>query len=274
MTVRLDGKVALVTGGISGIGLGIARTLMERGASVVAMARREATGREVEAALVAEGLPFSFVAGDVASGADCERAVAHALERHDKLDILINNAATTLPTPAIEQVTEAEWDRTLDPNLKGAFLMTKAVLPHMKGRHDGVIINIASFAGVQGLFNHGPYGASKAGLIHFTKITAVECFGTGVRANVVVMGSVATEGNARSRAEASGGKWKEGESSGGVFGQARMQPEDAGRAICVLCSDDAREITGSEIAVDRGFSAGWMSATLIRLAIGGQLPEA
>ena len=274
MTVRLDGKVALVTGGISGIGLGIARTLMERGASVVAMARREATGREVEAALVAEGLPFSFVAGDVASGADCERAVAHALERHDKLDILINNAATTLPTPAIEQVTEAEWDRTLDPNLKGAFLMTKAVLPHMKGRHDGVIINIASFAGVQGLFNHGPYGASKAGLIHFTKITAVECFGTGVRANVVVMGSVATEGNARSRAEASGGKWKEGESSGGVFGQARMQPEDAGRAICVLCSDDAREITGSEIAVDRGFAAGWMSATLIRLAISGQLPDA
>jgi len=274
MTVRLDGKVAVVTGGISGIGLGIARTLMERGASVVAMARREDTGREVEAALVAAGLPFSFVAGDVVSGADCERTIASALDRHGKVDVLVNNAATTLPTPSIEQVTEEEWDRTLDPNLKGAFLMTRAVLPHMKARHDGVIINIASFAGVQGLFNHGPYGASKAGLIHFTKITAVETFGTGVRANVVIMGSVATEGNARSRAAASGGKWEEGKSSGGVFGQARMQPEDAGRAICVLCSDDAREITGSEIAVDRGFAAGWMSATLVRLAISGQLPEA
>ncbi len=126
---------------------------------------------------------------------------------------------------------------------------------------------------MQGLFNHGPYGASKAGLIHFTKVTAVETAGTGVRANVVIMGSVATEGNARSRAAASGGKWKEGESTGGVLGPARMRPEDAGRAICVLCSDDAREITGSEIAIDRGFSAGWMSATLIRLAINGQLPD-
>lgn len=273
MTVSLEGKVAIVTGGISGIGLGIATTLMDRGALVVAMARRENTGLEVQATLTANGLPFTFVRGDVTSSSDCEHVVDSALAKHGKIDVLINNAATTLPTPSIEQVTEEEWDRALDPNLKGAFLMTKAVLPHMKARSDGVIINIASFAGVQGLFNHGPYGASKAGLIHLTKVTAVENFGTGVRANVVLMGSVATEGNARSRATASDGNWQEGASSGGIFGRARMQPEDAGRAICVLCSDDAREITGSEIAVDRGFAAGWASATLIRLAINGQLPE-
>lgn len=121
-----------------------------------------------------------------------------------------HNAATTLPTPNIEQVTEAEWDGALDTNLKGVFLMTKAVLPHMKSRHDGSI---------------------------------------------------------------SGGKWEEGKSKGGVVGPARMQPEDAGRAICVLCSDDAREITGSEIAIDRGYAAGWMSATLIRLAVIGLLPD-
>ena len=233
MTVRLDGKVAVVTGGISGIGLGIAKTLMERGASVVAMARREDTGREVEAGLVADGLPFTFVPGDVVDNAACQRAVATAIDRYGKVDILVNNAATTLPTPALEDVTEEEWDRTLDPNLKGAFLMTKAVLPQMKLQEDGVIINIASFAGVQGLFKHGPYGASKAGLIHLTKVTAVEHAGTGIRANVVIMGSVATEGNARSRAAASGGKWEEGKSTGGVFGKSRMQPEDAGRAICL-----------------------------------------
>jgi NAD(P)-dependent dehydrogenase (short-subunit alcohol dehydrogenase family) len=156
MTVRLDGKVALVTGGISGIGLGIARTLMERGASVVAMARREEAGREVEAGFTAGGQPFAFVRGDVVSADDCERVVAQALAAHGKIDVLINNAATTLPTPDIEHVTEAEWDRALDPNLKGAFLMTRAVLPHMKARGDGAIINIASFAGCRACSTTGP----------------------------------------------------------------------------------------------------------------------
>jgi NAD(P)-dependent dehydrogenase (short-subunit alcohol dehydrogenase family) len=147
----------------------------------------------------------------------------------------------------------------------------------MQSRQEGVIINIASFAGVQGLVQHGAYGAAKAGLIQLTKVLAVENFGRGVRANAVIMGSVATEGNEAARASiaegAHGHDWVPGRSRGGPLAPARMQPVDAARAVAVLCSDDAREITGASIAVDRGYSAGWLAATLIQLGVGGLLPD-
>jgi NAD(P)-dependent dehydrogenase (short-subunit alcohol dehydrogenase family) len=272
MTVQLRGKSVLVTGVTSGLGRELAVVLTRRGAQVVGMGRREEPGLALQEELRRAGSSFAFVAGDITVRADCDRVVARCRSEFGQVDVLINNAANTRPTGRLEETTDEEWTGTLNPNLYGAFNMCRAVLPAMHAQRDGVIINIASIAGVQGLVRHAAYGAAKAGLIQLTRVLAVENSGRGVRANTIVIGSVETAGSNRARAQISA-NWAPA-ASGGPLAAMRMSVTEAAKAVTLLCSDDARPVTGAVLAVDNGYSAGWPFSTLMELGSSGLLPDA
>src|SRR5438477_8270557 len=137
----LEGKVALVTGVSAGVGAGIARAFVDRGAKVVGVARRKEQGEALAAEMKEPG-NYAFVQTDISSVDQCARAVAGAIEAFGRLDILINNAGSSGPRPVVPAVdtTEAEWDEVLDTNLKGAFFMCKHALPHLISGGGGTII--------------------------------------------------------------------------------------------------------------------------------------
>jgi NAD(P)-dependent dehydrogenase (short-subunit alcohol dehydrogenase family) len=264
MTVMLNGRVVLLTGATSGIGRGIATLFVERGANVVGMARRAELGEALAKQLDGTSGSFFFVRGDITQEDDCQRVVEAAYQRHGRIDVLINNAANTgVLRGRVEEATDEEWARSIDTDLTGTFRMCRSVLPLMHRQGDGTIVNISSFAGVQGLIRHGAYGAAKAGVIQLTRVLAVENVAYGVRANAVIMGSVNTEGSNARRSS----------NSRGPLNAMRMEPADAARAIAILCTEDARSITGSTLAVDRGYTAGWHFSTLIQLGANGLLPD-
>jgi NAD(P)-dependent dehydrogenase (short-subunit alcohol dehydrogenase family) len=272
MTTSYVGKVILVTGATSGLGRALVTLLAGRAAHVVGMARRVEVGQALEQELAAAPGTFTFVEGDVTKPGDAERAVAAVVERHGRLDALINNAANTAPTGRVENTTDDAWRQILEPDLTGPFYMCRAALPVMQKQQDGVIINIGSYGGTQGLFGLGAYGAAKAGLLQLTRVLAVENADRGVRANAVILGSVETEGWRQSRA-LTGPANEQERPDDGPLGRMRMQPEEAAKAIAVLCGDDARVITGAELSIDRGYSAGWGFATLLKLGSSGQLAQ-
>lgn len=279
MTVRLDDRVVLLTGATAGIGKAVATLCAERGARVVGMARRPLPGKVLADEIAADGGEFTFVAGDVSSGADCGRAVETALERYGRIDAVVNNAATTMPLARVERIADEDWASILDVTLSGTMRMARVAVPVLRAQGDGTIINVASLAAVQGLAHFGAYAAAKAGVVQLTRVLAVENLDAGVRANALVVGSVATDQAAGAgRAMATfvrGPDWTppQDPKRGGPLAGSRMQPVDAARAIALLCSDDAREITGATIALDRGFSAGWLSSALLHLGSAGYLND-
>jgi NAD(P)-dependent dehydrogenase (short-subunit alcohol dehydrogenase family) len=267
MTLYLQDKVAVVTGVSSGLGRGVAKTFAALGAQVVGLARRADKGAELQAEIEAADGRFDFAACDITDPAQCQDAVAGAIARHGHIDILINNAATSgdKPVQPIEAMTEADWDAVFATNLRAAFTMTRLVLPSMRVGKGGVILNIASINAVIGVANMAAYNASKAGLVHFTNTTAVENAAHGVRAIAIVMGGVQSEMGQR----VSGAM---GRSMRGVDWRPPEQAlsyappaEEYGRALAVLCSDDARLITGATIALDGGASAGAIASRMIYL---------
>jgi NAD(P)-dependent dehydrogenase (short-subunit alcohol dehydrogenase family) len=267
MTTRLDGKIAVVTAATAGIGRAIATTFVQRGATVVGMARSPGPGAELEAEL---GDGFTFVAGDVTRSPDCNRLAQTALDRFGHIDICVNNAGGGLPLNRVENVSDDDWQTIIGFTLSSCFMMCRAVLPSMQSRRSGVIVNLASFAGEQGLTFMGPYAAAKAGVIQLTKVIAVENRDLGIRANTLVVGAVATD-QSRDTGKAVSGFLKgpgfvpDKTKSIGAFANVRMDPEAVARTVALVCGDDAAELTGATIAVDRGFSAGWLSATLLDL---------
>ena len=177
--MRLNGKVAIVTGGSRGIGAAIARRLGAEGATVAvvahtAHAKAEAVVKEIEDA-GGRAAPFQ---ADVSKVADCERLAAEVAEAFGTIDILINNAGVYHPLP-MEETTEALWDAQIDINLKGSFFMVKAVAPVMKAKGAGKIVNIASTLGVVGSSAGAAYCASKGGQMLLTKALCLELGRTG-----------------------------------------------------------------------------------------------
>jgi len=267
MTVRLEGQIAVVTGATAGIGRAITRTFVERGATVVGMARRPEPGAELEVEL---GDGFRFVSGDVTAPADCRRLVQTALDRFGRVDLLVNNAGYGLPVNRVEDVTDEDWHGMIDANLTSCFNMCRAVLPVMQTQAKGLIVNLSSFAGEQALAYMAPYAAAKAGLVQLTKVVAVENRDRGVRANALIIGAVPTQQSHDTAREVA--KFLRGPDFApdrskpiGSFAGVRMKAESVARTIAALCSEDAAELTGATIALDRGFSAGWLSSTLLEL---------
>ena len=186
---RLSGKVAIITGAGSGIGRAIALAYAKEGAKVVAFGRTKSRIEETAAEIAALGQSALAVAGDVTRGADVKSAVEAALRRFGGVDILVNNAGVTGPSVRIEGVEESEWDETMNTNVKGLFLFTKAVLPQMIKEKRGNIINVSSRAGVRRerkALRSVPYTVSKFAVEGFTYGVSVQLKGTGINVNSLV----------------------------------------------------------------------------------------
>ncbi len=202
MTTRpLDGKTAIVTGGTRGIGAAVAALLAEHGAAVVVSGRDAARLHNAVQELEERGASVHGVMADAAKREDADRLVEAAKERYGRLDLLVNNAGITRDGLLI-RMKDDDWDRVMEVNLRGAFLMTRAAAKLMVRQRSGRIINIASTAGVMGNPGQANYSAAKAGLIGFTKATARELAHWGILVNAVAPGLIETDMAAAIPAEA------------------------------------------------------------------------
>ena len=171
---KLDGKVALISGGARGQGAAEAETFAREGAKVVFGDIRDDEGKKVEAAIRAAGHAAVYLHLDVTSEADWQKAVQTAIDQFGKLDVLVNNAAIVIPRVPIEERTVAEWDQVMAVNAKGVFLGTKHAIPAMRRAGGGSIVNISSIAGIgQSLHQEPAYAASKGAMRIFTKVKEV-----------------------------------------------------------------------------------------------------
>jgi NAD(P)-dependent dehydrogenase (short-subunit alcohol dehydrogenase family) len=188
---ELSGHVAIVTGGVRGIGLAIARGLAAKGATIAAGYSRNSEAAE---AFEAEFGPFGDTAhrGRIEKVEDCDRVVREVIDRHGKVDILVNNAGVTADR-TMRKMSADEWTRVVDTNLGGAFYMCRAVLSHMLDRSYGRIVNISSIIGEKGNVGQANYAASKAGLFGLTKSLALETASKGITVNCVAPGFIKTE---------------------------------------------------------------------------------
>jgi len=184
-----DGRVAIVTGGAGGIGLAVGRRLAAAGARVVLVdMRRDA----VSAAAESLGPGATGVQADVGSAADVEGLVARTLEREGRIDILINNAGIMGRTAPLWELSVDEWNHVLAVDLTSVFLVSRAIVPHMRARRSGAIVSVASIAGKEGTPNLIPYTVAKAGIIAFTKALGKEVVADGIRVNCVAPGVIDT----------------------------------------------------------------------------------
>jgi 3-oxoacyl-[acyl-carrier protein] reductase len=246
--VRLEGRVALVTGAASGIGAATALRFAREGALLALTdVARDALER-VAADAGAAGAKVAAMQGDVSRKADVERVVAQATEAFGRVDVLVNNAGITRDGMATK-LTEEQWDAVLDVNLKGTFLCAQAVLPGMRERGWGRIVNTASVSAL-GNIGQSNYSASKAGVIGLTRTLALEAAKYGITVNCVAPGAIATPMLATIPEPI-----KEGLI--GTIPLRRMaQPEEVAALHVFLASDEAGFITGQTIFIDGGMSVG------------------
>jgi cyclopentanol dehydrogenase len=246
---KLDGKVALISGGARGQGAVEAKTFAREGAKVVFGDIRDAEGKQVEADIRASGGEAVYVHLDVTSEEDWRHAVEEALSRYGQLNILINNAGIVIPRVPIEERSVEEWDRVMAVNARGVFLGTKCVIPAMRRAGGGSIVNISSIAGIgQSLHQEPAYAASKGAVRIFTKVTASQYAQEKIRCNSVHPGPIDTDmlHHAMSDPEVL---------------QRRLTRVPLGRmgaidevvaGVLFLASDDASYVTGSELVIDGG----------------------
>jgi 2-deoxy-D-gluconate 3-dehydrogenase len=244
----LTGRVAVVTGGNGGIGLGIARGLAAAGAGVVVAARNAA---KAEAAVAALGEKAAFIALDVADESSCRAMIAQTADRFGRLDILVNNAGTSIRKPP-QDYSVAEWHAVLDTNLTGAFLCSQAAHPVMKRSGGGKIINIGSMFALFGSGYAAPYAASKGALVQLTKSLAAAWAGDNIQVNAILPGWIDTELTRDARRQVAGLHERVlARTPAGRWGA----PEDLAGIAVFLASPASDFITGAAIPVDGGFSA-------------------
>jgi NAD(P)-dependent dehydrogenase (short-subunit alcohol dehydrogenase family) len=248
---RLDGKVALITGGARGLGRTMAAALAEAGADIALAGRSKDTCQQAAEGIAStSGRKTLAFAADVTKIADVERLADDVEREFGKVDILVNNAGINIRGP-IQQLTEADWDAVIDTNLKGPFLCARAIGPRMVSRGWGRVINLGSVLGVIALPGRAPYASSKAGIINLTRVLALEWAGTGVTANAICPGAFATEMN-RSLLD-DPVKYKEfvAQIPMGRWGEL----EELTGAVVFLASDAASYVTGTPLFVDGGWIA-------------------
>ncbi|HKD69201.1 MAG TPA: SDR family NAD(P)-dependent oxidoreductase [Candidatus Binataceae bacterium] len=249
---RLDNKVAVITGGASGMGRAIGNRFVREGAAVVLADLNEKGGVEVVAECAAAGGKAVFQQADVASESEVKNAVARAVKEFGRLDIMVNNAGVGGAMGRLENVSVEDWDRTQAVLLRGVFLGMKHAIPELRRFGGGSIISTASIAGISGDFGPHPYSAAKAGVINLTRSAAAELAIDRIRVNVICPGGIKTPMFI----------------GGGGFGHddatieatmAKLQPirragraEDIAAMALFLASDESEWITGAVMVVDGG----------------------
>ena len=242
----IQGRVALVTGASAGIGRGIARVFAREGASVVAASRNAEAGERVVQEIREVGGDALFVQADVSKRADNERAVAATLETYGRIDILVHNAGVFWEV-MLDDMTEDDWDRCHDLNLKGTLFSTQAVLPAMKRQRHGRILVTSSITGPRtGMAGFAHYGATKGGVNGFIRNAAVELAPFGITVNGVEPGNILTEGLAEL-----GEEYLRTMTKAIPMGKLG-DPEDVAHAMAFLAGDEAGWITGQTLVVDGG----------------------
>lgn len=252
--MRLENKVALVTGGTSGIGEATAILFAQEGAHVVITGRNAQRGNAVVARIQKSNSKAIFVEADVRLAKDCERTLEQTISTFRRLDILFNNAGVFFAHTILD-CSEEEWDMQIDINLKGTFLMSKAALPHMIKQGHGVIIHNSSGWGLVGGDKAVAYCASKGGVVLLTKAMAIDHGPQGIRVNCICPGDVETPmlpEDARLR----GLNWKDylAGCANRPLGRIGTADEIA-QAALFLASDDSSFMTGAALVVDGGGSA-------------------
>lgn len=252
--MRLENKVAIVTGGSQGIGEAIACRFAKEGASVAIVYSRNdtAASRAVDKILDAGGKAIA-VKGNCAEVADIQRVVNDIVERLGGVDILVNNAGI-FKTVSVSETTEELWDAQIDLNLKGTFFCTQAVLPHFRQKGGGKVVNLTSIAGVSAFPNCPAYCASKGGVAVLTRALAAELAIESINVNAIGPGNVATPINEHLRGP-DHKDYVKLMSDSTPTGRAFMDVDDLTGAAVFLSSDDARGVHGAILMVDDGWSA-------------------
>jgi 3-oxoacyl-[acyl-carrier protein] reductase len=242
--IDLTGRVAIVTGASRGIGRAIAKRLAQQGAHVVAVARGDNAAETVREIADAGG-KADLASADVTDGGAVDTLVAQALEKHGRIDVLVNNAGIARDQLLLRMKRE-DWDAVVATNLTAAFSCTQAVLKPMLRQRAGRIIFISSVVGQAGNAGQANYAASKAGVIGFAKAVALEIASRNITSNVVAPGLIETD----MTREVAGGARENWESR--IPLRRIGTPDDVAAAVCFLASDEASYITGQVLAVNGG----------------------
>jgi len=249
--MRLAGKVALISGGARGMGAAEARLFAREGAQVVVADVLESEGKAVAAEVSAGGGQSVFAWLDVTSEADWVQAIALAVSRFGKLNVLVNNAGIG-GSSRVEDTTAEAWDRVMGVNAKGVFLGTKAAIPAMRRAGGGSIVNIASQLGLVGMEDSSPqYTASKGAVRLLTKTTALQYAREGIRCNSVHPGPILTPMTEQRRADPVVYQRMLSRIPLGRYGEA----DEVAYAVLYLASDESAFVTGSELVIDGGWTA-------------------
>ena len=248
--MRLENKVALISGGARGMGAAEARLFAQEGARVVIGDLLEEEGRRVEAEINEGGGHCLFIRLDVTSEADWQRAVQATVSRFGRLDILVNNAGI-YRTERVEETSAALWDQVMEINAKGVFLGTKHAIPEMRRAGGGSIINISSVAGLVGNHLSAAYTASKGAVRLFTKAAAIQYAKDGIRVNSIHPGTIETPMTEQLLANPDYRQDRVARTPLGRLGR----PEDVAYGALYLASDESSFVTGSELVIDGGRTA-------------------
>lgn len=253
MTISLDGKVAVITGGTSGIGRDTAVLFAQAGAKIVVAGRRQAEGEDTVTKIRAVGGDALFVRTDVSKAADVEALIGATVAHYGYVDIAFNNAGVEGTWMPIITQSEDDWQRTIDINLKGVWLSLKYEIKQMlRQRRGGAIVNMASTMGLIGAAGAAAYTASKHAVIGLTKAAALETAKNGIRINAVCPAVIETSMADRLFGAPKIHEYVQGCHPIGRFGK----PQEVAEAVLWMCSDQASFMTGHSLILDGGFLAG------------------
>ena len=252
MPGRLEDKVAIVTGGASGIGRATCYRFLQEGAKVVVADRNLAGAEETRGLMEGTDTNSAVASVDVSNASQVRQMVDDTVARFGRLDLLVNGAAILIRTPPLVEVDDLVWDLTMDTNLKGLFYCCKYAIPEMLKAGGGSIVNIASMSGIRGIAYSVPYAVSKAGVIHLSKVAAAQYTSQGVRVNCIAPGGVDTPQMRGSTASTETFQQRSDDHPLGRVGQ----PDEIANLITWLSSDEASYVSGSTYIVDGGAWAG------------------
>lgn len=253
---RLANKVALITGGTSGIGAATAKVFAREGARVAITGRRRELGEQVVAGIRSSGGEAIFIAADVSRAEDCRRSIDEVIKAYGRIDVLFNNAGI-VTQGTLEETSEADWQTTFDVNVKGVYLMTRLIVPIMRAQGGGVIVNNASDWGIVGGPGYAAYSASKGAVVLLTKTVALEVARDHIRVNVICPGDTYVERwRIDERHQPSVDFETELKAMGEDLPIGRVATVDEiAQSVLFLACDDSSFMTGAALIVDGGNTA-------------------